>query len=256
MTADRTGTRDQWLAARAELLKREKEHTRLGDEVARLRRELPWVRIEKDYRLDTEDGPRTLAQLFGGRSQLLVYHFMFGPRYEDGCPTNSSIADAVDNLVPHLNAHDVTMLFVSQAPLEKLQTYRQRMGWSFPWVSSVNSDFNVDLGFSSSEEQSREAITPVLEALPPIVARNASETGTDVFGYLTESPGFSAFVRDEEAVYHTYSTTARGLEFLMGYYGILDHAPHGRDEADGFQLWLRRHDEYVANPNLAKSVAW
>ena len=196
-----------------------KEHTRLGDELARQRRELPWVRVEKDYRLDTDDGTRTLAELFDGRSQLLVYHFMFGPSYEDGCPVNSSIADAVNGVAPHLNARDVTMLFVSQAPLEKLQTYKRRMGWSFPWVSSANSDFNVDLGYSSSEEQAREWVAPILEALPPVVEHNAGETGTDVFGYLTESPGFSAFVLENGAVYHTYSTGARGVEFLMGYTG-------------------------------------
>ena len=244
MTGHRIGTREEWAAAREELLAREKEHTRLGDELARQRRELPWVRVEKDYRLDTDDGTRTLAELFDGRSQLLVYHFMFGPSYEDGCPVNSSIADAVNGVAPHLNARDVTMLFVSQAPLEKLQTYKRRMGWSFPWVSSANSDFNIDLGYSSSEEQAREWVAPILEALPPIVDRNAGETGTDVFGYLTESPGFSAFVLENGAVYHTYSTGARGVEFLMGYYGILDRAPNGRDEGDGFQLWIRRHDEY------------
>ena len=244
MTGHRIGTREEWAAAREELLAREKEHTRLGDELARQRRELPWVRVEKEYRLDTDDGTRTLAELFDGRSQLLVYHFMFGPSYEDGCPVNSSIADAVNGVVPHLNARDVTMLFVSQAPLEKLQTYKRRMGWSFPWVSSANSEFNIDLGYSSSEEQAREWVAPILEALPPIVDRNAGETGTDVVGYLTESPGFSAFALENGAVYHTYSTGTRGVEFLMGYYGILDRAPNGRDEGDGFQLWIRRHDEY------------
>ncbi|MGD0453550.1 MAG: DUF899 domain-containing protein [Solirubrobacteraceae bacterium] len=244
MTAHKTGTRQEWLAARAELLKREKEHTRLGDELARRRRELPWVRVEKEYRLDTDDGAQTLAELFDGRSQLLVYHFMFGPSYENGCPTNSSIADAVDGIIPHLNARDVTMLFVSQAPLEKLQTYKRRMGWSLPWASSANSDFNLDLGFSSSAEQAREAIAPILESLPPIVEHNAGETGTDAFGYLTESPGFSAFVLDDGVVYHTYSTGARGVEFLMSYYPILDRAPMGRDEGDAFQVWLRRRDEY------------
>jgi predicted dithiol-disulfide oxidoreductase (DUF899 family) len=223
---------------------REKEHTRLGDELALRRRELPWVRVEKDYLFDTDDGTRTLAELFDGRSQLLVYHFMFGPSYEAGCPTCSSIADAVNGVVPHLNARDVTMLFVSQAPLEKLQPYKRRMGWSFPWVSSANSEFNLDLGFSSSEEQTREWAAPILEALPPIADRNASESGTDVVGYLTQSQGFSAFVLDNGAVYHTYSTGARGVEFLMGYYGILDRAPKGRDEGDAFQVWIRRHDEY------------
>jgi predicted dithiol-disulfide oxidoreductase (DUF899 family) len=244
MTDHKTGTREEWLAAREQLLVREKEHTRLGDEIAQQRRELPWVRVEKEYRFDTDGGTRTLAELFDGRSQLLVYHFMFGPDYEAGCPTCSSIADAVNGIVPHLNARDVTMLFVSQAPLEKLQAYKRRMGWSFPWVSSANSEFNVDLGFSSSEEQTREWVAPMLEQLPPIAARNASETGTDVVRYLTESQGFSAFALDDGAIHQTYSTGARGVEFLMGYYPILDRAPKGRDEGDGFQLWIRRHDEY------------
>jgi predicted dithiol-disulfide oxidoreductase (DUF899 family) len=237
-------SREEWAAAREELLAREKEHTRLGDELARRRRELPWVRVEKEYRFDTDDGTRPLAELFDGRSQLLVYHFMFGPSYQAGCPTCSSIADSVDGVVPHLNARDVTMLFVSQAPLEKLQAYKRRMGWRFPWVSSANSEFNVDLGFSSSEEQTRKWAAPMLEQLPPIVARNASETGTDVVGYLTEVFGFSAFVLDDDTVYQTYATTGRGVEFLMGYYGILDRAPKGRDEGDAWQVWIRRHDEY------------
>jgi predicted dithiol-disulfide oxidoreductase (DUF899 family) len=238
------GTREEWAAAREELLAREKEHTRLGDELARQRRELPWVRVEKDYRFETVEGTRTLAELFDGRGQLLVYHFMFGPSYQAGCTTCSSIADAVNGVVPHLHARDATMLFVSQAPLEKLQAYRRRMGWSFRWVSSADGDFNVDLGFSSSEEKTREWVAPILERLPPIAGRNASEAGTDLVGYLTERQGFSAFVLEGGAVYHTYSTGARGVEFLMGYYGILDRASKGRDEDDGFQLWIRRHDEY------------
>ena len=244
MTGHRIGTGEEWAAAREELLAREKELTRLDDELARRRRELPWVRVEKEYCFDTDDGSRTLAEVFDGRSQLVVYHFMFGPSYEAGCVTCSSIADGVNAVVPHLNARDVTMLFVSQAPLKKLQAYERRMGWSFPWVSSANSEFNVDLGFSSSEEQTREWVAPMLEALPPIADRNASESGTDVVGYLTQSQGFSSFVLDDGAVYHSYSTGARGVEFLMGYYGILDRAPKGRDEDDGFQLWIRRHDEY------------
>jgi len=244
MTEHRTGTREEWQAAREALLLREKEHTRRGDELARERRALPWVRVEQEYRLDTDDGPRTLAGLFDGRTQLLVYHFMFGPSYTDGCPTNSSIADAVNGVLPHLNARDVTMLFVSQAPLETLQAYKRRMGWRFPWASSANSPFNADLGFSSSEKQTREWVVPMLGSLPPIVAHNARATGTDAVGYLTQTPGFSAFVLEDGAVFHTYSTTARGLEFLMGYYGILDRAPMGRDEGDAFQVWLRRHDEY------------
>jgi predicted dithiol-disulfide oxidoreductase (DUF899 family) len=245
ITDYRVGTRAEWAAARDELLAREKEHTRLGDELARQRRELPWVRVEKDYRLDTDDGPRALADLFDGRSQLLNYHFMFGPSYEAGCPINSSIADSINGVIPHLNAHDVTMLFVSQAPLERLQAYKRRMGWSVPWASSANTEFNLDLGYSTNEDDSRAWVAQNLESLPPIVARNASASGTDIAGYLTESPGFSAFVLDEGVVYQTYQTWWRGLEFLMGYYPILDRAPKGRDEDDGFQLWIRRHDEYV-----------
>jgi predicted dithiol-disulfide oxidoreductase (DUF899 family) len=244
MTSHKTGTLEEWAAAREELLAREKEHTRLGDELARQRRDLPWVRVEKDYHFDTDDGTRTLAELFDGRSQLLIYHFMFGPSYAAGCPTCSSIADSVNGVLPHLNARDVTVLFVSQAPLETLQAFKRRMGWSFPWVSSANSEFNIDLGFSSSQEQTREWAEAMLEQLPPIAARNARETGTDVVGYLTESFGFSVFVLDDWAVYQTYSAGARGVEFLMGYYAILDRAAKGRDEDDGFQLWIRRHDEY------------
>jgi predicted dithiol-disulfide oxidoreductase (DUF899 family) len=253
MARHRIGTREEWTAAREDLLRREKEHTRLGDEIAQRRRALPWVRVEKDYRFDTDEGQRPLAELFDGRSQLLVYHFMFGPSYEAGCPVNSSIADAVDGVIPHLHARDATFLLVSQAPLEKLKAYRRRMGWSLPWVSSSPGDFNFDLGFSQTAEQSRDALTQMAsgaggrtqgDALPPIVEQNARATGTDIVGYLTESPGFSTFVRDGDDVYHAYSTTWRGLEFVMTYYPILDHAPMGRDEGDDWQLWIRRHDEY------------
>jgi len=237
--------REEWATAREELLAREKEHTRLGDKLASLRRELPWVRVEKEYGFDTDDGVRTLTELFDGRSQLLVYHFMFGPRYEAGCPTCSSMADTVDGALPHLRARDVTMTYVSQAPLEKLQEYKRRMGWNMPWVSSARSDFNFDFGYSRTEEQTREAFAPMLEAgAPPGVEDNASSSGTDVTGYLTQGPGFSAFVLDDGDVYQTYGTTARGLEFLMGYYGILDRTQRGRDEGDASQVWLRRHDEY------------
>jgi predicted dithiol-disulfide oxidoreductase (DUF899 family) len=225
-------------------LEAEKEHTRAGDELARRRRELPWVRVEKQYHLETDKGTRTLAELFDGRSQLLVYHFMFGPSYEAGCPTCSSMADTIDGALPHLHARDVTMMYVSQAPLEKLQAYKRRMGWTMPWVSAAGSDFNFDFGFSSSEEQTREWVEPVLEQLPLIAGHNASESGTDVVGYLTEVFGVSVFALEDGTVYQTYSTTGRGVEFLMGYYGILDRTPKGRDEGDGFQLWIRRHDEY------------
>jgi predicted dithiol-disulfide oxidoreductase (DUF899 family) len=246
------GTREEWLAARDELLKREKEHTRLGDELAQKRRDLPWVKVEKEYRFDTAEGERSLTEMFDGRAQLLIYHFMFGPSYELGCPVNSSIADSIDGVVPHLNARDVTMLLVSQAPMTKLQPYRHRMGWGMPWVSASPSDFNYDLGFSQTEEASREAVAkvelPAQEldgAYPPIVARNAAASGTDIAGYLTESPGFSAFVREGDDVFHTYSTTWRGLEFVMTYYQILDHAPFGRGEgADDWQFWIQRRDEY------------
>jgi predicted dithiol-disulfide oxidoreductase (DUF899 family) len=250
----RIGTRDEWLAEREALLTREKEHTRLGDELARERRELPWVRVEKDYRFQADDGERSLAELFDGRSQLLVYHFMFGPTYQAGCPVNSSIADSIDGVVAHLHARDATLVLVSQAPLEKLQGYKRRMGWSIPWVSASRSDFNFDLGFSQTEEQAREAVAQVAlpsrtldRAFPPVVEQNARATGTDIAGYLTESPGFSTFVRDGDDVYQAYSTTWRGLEFVMAYYPILDRAPKGRDEGDAWQLWIRRHDEYDGN---------
>jgi predicted dithiol-disulfide oxidoreductase (DUF899 family) len=245
MTVHQIATRQEWLTARETLLEREKEHTHVGDELARQRRELPWVRVESEYRFDTDEGPKTLAELFDGRSQLLVYHFMFGPSYEAGDPVNSSIADTVNGLLPHLHARDVTFLLVSQAPLEKLQAYKRRMGWRLPWVSSAHTDFNFDLGFSHTEEQGREVVEQMTgTGLPPIVGHNARSSGTDAVSYITESPGFSTFVRDEGTVYHAYSTTWRGLEFLMGYYPILDRAPNGRDEGEAWQLWLRRHDEY------------
>jgi predicted dithiol-disulfide oxidoreductase (DUF899 family) len=245
MTDHEVVSPEQWTAARDELLAREKEHTRLGDELAAERRELPWVKVEKEYAFDSDDGRRTLAELFDGRSQLLVYHFMFGPTYEAGCPTCSSMADTVDGALPHLHARDVTMTFVSQAPLEKLQAYKRRLGWNMPWVSSADSDFNFDFGYSRTEEQTREAFAPMLEAgAPPILDQHAKSTGTDVAGYLTQGPGFTAFVLDGGDVYQTYGTSARGLEFLMGYYGILDRTAKGRDEGDGSQMWIRRHDEY------------
>ena len=202
------------------------------------------MRVEKDYRFDTDDGEKAVVELFDGRAQLLVYHFMFGPSYDAGCPVNSSIADTVDGALPHLHARDVTFLLVSQAPLQKLQAYKRRIGWSLPWVSTARTDFNLGLGFSHTEEEGREVEQMTKDGLPPIVEQNARATGTDVAGYMTESPAFSTFVRDDDAVYHAYSTTWRGLEFLMGYYPILDGAPKGRDEGDDWQLWIRRHDEY------------
>jgi predicted dithiol-disulfide oxidoreductase (DUF899 family) len=240
MTDHKVGTREEWLAARAELLQREKEHTRLGDELAQQRRELPWVAIDKEYRFDTDDGTRTLAELFDGRSQLLVYHFMFGPSYQAGDPVNSSIADGLDGLLPHLHARDVILLLVSRAPLVKLQAYKQRMGWRLPWASAAGTDFNFDFGASSTQE-----LAPP-DGLPPIVAQNAAAAGTDIGGYLTEAPAVSVFALQDGVVYQTYGTTWRGVEFLMGYYPILDRAPKGRDEGEEWQLWIRRHDEYAS----------
>jgi predicted dithiol-disulfide oxidoreductase (DUF899 family) len=240
MTDHQIGTREEWQAAREELLEAEKAHTRMGDELARQRRELPWVRVDKPYSFDTDQGPRTLAELFDGRSQLLVYHFMFGPSYQAGDPVNSSIADTLDGLAPHLHARDLTPLLVSQAPLAKLQAYQRRMGWRLAWVSAAPSDFNVDLGASSAGR----ITPPAAGGLPPIVAQNATAAGTDVAGYLTESPAVSAFALQDGVVYQTYATSWRGVEFLMGYYPVLDRMPKGRDEGDGWQLWLRRHDEY------------
>jgi predicted dithiol-disulfide oxidoreductase (DUF899 family) len=243
-TGHKIATREEWQAERAVLLEREKEHTRMGDELARNRRSLPWVRVEKEYTLQTADGPKTVAELFDGRSQLLIYHFMFGPSYEAGCPVNSSIADTFDSLIPHLNARDVTLIGVSGAPIEKLQAFRERMGWKFTWASSYESDFNTDVGFSSTPEQTHESIAPILDQLPPVAFRNAKDAGTDIYGYLTELFGFTAFSLEDGVVYQTYSTTGRGVEFLMPYYGFLDHAPKGRDEGAEWQLWIRRHDEY------------
>jgi predicted dithiol-disulfide oxidoreductase (DUF899 family) len=237
----RTGTREEWQAARDALLVREKELTRLGDELARQRRELPWVPVEKEYRFETDDGTKTLAELFDGRSQLLVHHFMFGPDYEAGCPTCSSGADTLDGTVVHLNNRDVTYVCVSRAPLEKLQAYKQRMGWSFPWVSSAGSDFNFDFGASHTPEQ----VAPFLEGeTHPTIARLAEDCGTDPAGYLSEAPVLSAFARDDGTVYHTYSTYSRGLEVVMGFYPLLDRVSKGRDEGEPPEFWIRRHDEY------------
>jgi predicted dithiol-disulfide oxidoreductase (DUF899 family) len=240
MAKHKVGTRDEWLAARNELLEREKELTRRNDELTRERRELPWVPIDKDYSFESEDGTKTLPELFDGRSQLLIYHFMFGPKYETGCTACSSIADTIDPQVAHLGARDVTMICVSRAPLDRLQAYKARMGWGFDWVSSAGSDFNFDLGHSHTEEEVR----PLVEGgLPPTVHQMASASGTDAAGYIEESPGLSAFALEDGVVYQTYATTARGLEPMMGYYFLLDRAPMGRHE-DEPEFWLRRHDEY------------
>ncbi len=226
MTDHKTGTRDEWLAARAELLEREKELTRMGDELARQRRELPWVAVDKEYTFQTADGPKTLAELFEGRSQLVVYHFMFGPDYQAGCPSCSAIADSFNGVLPHLKARDVTMICVSGAPLEKLLVYRERMGWSFNWASSYESDFNFDFGVSSTEEATREWAAPMLEGglLPPIASQNARASGTDVISYLSEGFGVNTFARESDTVYHTYSSAARGAGVPDGL--LPDLGPH------------------------------
>ncbi|MFD7260567.1 DUF899 domain-containing protein [Streptomyces sp. NPDC059874] len=241
MPEHKVGTQEEFEAARQELLVEEKKLTRRGDELARKRRELPWVPVEKDYAFETEHGRKSLADLFDGRSQLLVYHFMFGPPYEAGCPVCSSIADTLNPNAIHLKARDVTLICSSRAPLDKLLSYRKRMGWSFDWVSPVGSDFHRDLGFMYTEEELR----PFLDGeIPPIVSQMAKASGTDVLGYVTEGPGLSSYARSDGTVYRTYVTTARGLEPAMAYYGLLDRTPLGRQEDGAQTFWLRRHDEY------------
>jgi predicted dithiol-disulfide oxidoreductase (DUF899 family) len=248
MTEHRIATQEEWQIARDDLLTREKEHTRRGDDLARQRRELPWFRIEKEYRFDADDGTRTLGELFHGRSQLLIYHFMFGPTYKvGGCPTCSSMADSMNGLLPHLHARDLTLAFVSRAPLEMIQAYKQRMGWSIPWFSSANTDFSFDLGASLTVEQTRAIMPPNEDDLPPIARQGAAATGADLVDYLSEVASASAFTLQDGAVYQTYWTTWRGVEFLMGFYPILDRVPKGRDEGDGIQLWIRRRDQYQAD---------
>jgi predicted dithiol-disulfide oxidoreductase (DUF899 family) len=255
MTKYITGTREEWLAARLELLKAEKEHTRRGDELARRRQELPWVRIDEPYRFETDEGSATLADLFRGRSQLLVYHFMFGPDYTAGCPNCSAIADGFDGSVVHLANHDVMLWAVSRAPLAKLQAYQRRMGWRFPWASSFGSDFNADFGVGFTERQQREGGIeynyrrepgvspgqPGAEWLEGPAAEFAATTGTDVLTYTRERPGVSAFALEDGVVYHTYSAYARGVDGLWSMYQWLDRAPKGRNEPTS---WVRRHDEY------------
>jgi predicted dithiol-disulfide oxidoreductase (DUF899 family) len=243
MTDHRIATQEEWQAERDKLLAEEKELTGRGDALAERRRGLPWVPVEKDYELETAAGKKSLADLFDGRSQLLIYHFMFGPSYEAGCPTCSSMVDGVDGLLPHLHARDVTMALVSRTPLEKLEAYKERLGWRIPWASSANSDFNFDFGASFHEEEMRAGMPPE-DQLPPIAARNAKETGTDLVSYISEMFGATAFALRDGTVYKTYATTGRGVEFLMGYYGILDRTPVGRNEGEAFQTWIRRHDEY------------
>jgi predicted dithiol-disulfide oxidoreductase (DUF899 family) len=258
MTDRTTGTREEWLAARLELLADEKELTRRGDELAQRRQELPWVRIDKDYRFETDDGSASLADLFGGRSQLLVYHFMFGPDYTGGCPACSAIADGFNGFVVHLENHDVAMTAVSRAPLDKLRAYKQRMGWSFPWASSLGSDFNYDFNTSVTEEEQRSGaveynyastdVTPTLEATEGGVVEFAAMVGTDAATFTREAPGMSAFALEDGVVYHTYSAYARGLDGLWGMYQWLDRAPKGRNETG---VWFRRRDEYSTLSELA-----
>jgi predicted dithiol-disulfide oxidoreductase (DUF899 family) len=243
MTEHRIGTQEEWQAERDELLKEEKELTHRGDELTRKRQDLPWVAVEKDYRFETEDGEKGLADLFDGRSQLMIYHFMFGPPYTAGCPVCSSIADTFAPQLPHMNARDTTLALSSRAPLDRLLAYRDRMGWKIPWVSTVGSDFHRDIGFLNTEEELR----PWLESgdVPPTVVQNAEMCGTDPLGYVTEGPGLSVYSLSDGTVYRTYVTTARGLEGpSMAFYALLDRTPKGRDESATEPLWIRRHDEY------------
>src|SRR6184192_61854 len=241
MTEQTIGTREEWEAARDALLGEEKALTRRSDELARKRRELPWVPVEKEYSFETADGTNSLADLFDGRSQLLVYHFMFGPPYEAGCPVCTSIADTLAPQVPHLKARDATLLLSSRGPLAKLIAYRERMGWGIDWVSSGGSDFNRDLGFLHTAEE----LKPFLEGeIPATVEQNARMCGTDVVGYVSEGPGLSVYALSNGTVYRTYVSTARGLEPAMAYYALLDRTPSGRDESATRPLWVRRHDEY------------
>jgi len=252
MTNHLTGTRAEWLAARRALLDAEKTLTRQSDELARRRQALPWVRVDKAYRFDTEAGPATLGDLFGGRSQLLVYHFMFGPDYKAGCPSCSALADGFDGFAIHLANHDVTLAAVSRAPLAKLLAYRQRMGWRFPWASSAGGEFNFDFNVSFTEAQQRTGDVEYnyarashamdMDPPPPAVAQFAATCGTDAATFSLDRPGMSAFVRADGVVYHTYSTYARGLDGLWGMYQWLDRAPLGRNETG---VWWRRHDEYA-----------
>ena len=250
MTTHRTGTREEWCAARVELLAAEKELTRRGDEVAHQRQDLPWVRVDKDYHFETDVGTASLADLFDGRSQLLMYHFMFGPEYTAGCPSCSAIADGFNGFIVHLENHDVAFAAKSLAPIAAIQIYEQRMGWTFPWVSSLGSDFNFDFNVSFTEEQQRQGVLEynfapwnVAPALEPGngPTEHAAMTGTDVATYMRQMPGMSAFALEGGVVYHTYSAYARGLDGLWGMYQWLDRAPLGRNESGS---WYRRNDEY------------
>ncbi len=265
MTTHKTATREQWLTARLELLKAEKELTRRSDEVALQRQQLPWVPVNKGYRFETEEGSVSLPNLFRERSQLLVYHFMFGPDYMAGCPSCSMIADGFNGFAIHLANHDVTLMAASRAPLAKLQAYKRRMGWTFPWASSFGGEFNFDFSVGFTEEQqSREGIEYnyrrekvfqsclIHENGAKTVENHATMCGTDMPTYLRERPGVSAFALDDGVVYHTYSTYARGLDALWGMYQWLDRAPKGRDETGP---WWKRHDEYASDDQSSGSVA-
>ena len=251
MKQHRTGSREEWLAERLELLKAEKDHVRRSDDLARRRQELPWVRIDKEYRFETDDGSASLADLFRGRSQLLVYHFMFGPDYKAGCASCSAIADGFDGVAVHLANHDVMLWAVSRAPLAKLQAFKRRMGWTFPWASALGGDFNFDFNVSITEAQQREGggeynyrlggHAMVAATLPEPVVRNAAMAGADPAAYVRERPGMSAFALEDGAVHHTYSTYARGLDGLWGMFQWLDRAPKGRNETG---VWWRHHDMY------------
>ena len=250
MAMHKTGTRNEWLKARLELLEAEKELTYRSDELAQQRQALPWVRVDKDYRFETEQSNVSLADLFRGRSQLLVYHFMFGPDYTAGCPSCSMIADGFNGFAEHLANHDVMLWAISRAPLAKLQAYERRMGWTFPWASSQGSDFNADYGVGLSEQQQSEGYEynfrknpPMSRSTPDAPNQFAASSGVDGRTYLRELPGMSAFALEDGAVYHTYSTYARGLDILWGAYQWLDRAPRGRNEAGG--IWWHRHDEYA-----------
>jgi predicted dithiol-disulfide oxidoreductase (DUF899 family) len=255
MTDHKIGTREEWLAARLELLEAEKELTRRSDELARRRQELPRVRVDKEYRFETDEGSASLADLFRGRSQLLVYHFMFGPDYTAGCPACSAIADGFDGFVDHLANHDVTLCAVSRAPLAKLHAYKRRMRWTFPWASSFGSDFNYDFQAAHTEEQQQSGVVEYNFRASDVrsslevgnegpLAEWAAMTGTDWATYTREAPGMSAFALEDGIVYHTYSAYARGVDALWGMYQWLDRAPRGRDETGMQAPWFRRHDEY------------
>jgi predicted dithiol-disulfide oxidoreductase (DUF899 family) len=255
MTQHKTGTRKEWLAARIGLLSAEKELTRKSDELAQRRQDLPWVKIDKAYRFDTDKGPAMLADLFEGRSQLMVYHFMFGPDYKAGCPSCSAIADGFNGIAIHLANHDVNLVAVSRAPLDKLQEYKWRMGWTFPWASSAPSDFNADFNVWFSEQQQMSGDIDYNYRREPKFAwkpeaagggqaaedQFAAMCGTDSATYQRERPGISTFVHEDGVIYHAYSTYARGLDGIWGMYQWLDRAPRGRNEAG---VWWRRHDEY------------